>query len=142
MIGHGTGSGETAKFNIVGPDLDAAEFSTLVDSIKTQNIIVVNTTSAGHDFAKTQSSFGRVIVSATRNRAEKYDTVFAKYFVDGLRNHNADRDKNSRVSVLELFNYAKTQVNAYYKERGTLPSEHATLDDNGDGVLATGAASG
>lgn len=135
MVGHGTGGGETSKFNIVGPDIDAAEFSTLVDSVKTQNIVVINTTSAGHDFAKTQSSFGRILVSATRSRAEKYDTIFPKYIVEGLRNHNADRDKNERVSVLELFNYAKAQVGEYYKERGTLPAEHATLDDNGDGVL-------
>lgn len=135
QYGHGTGSGETAKFNIVGPDLDAAEFSILVDSVKTQNIVVVNTTSAGHDFAKTQTNFGRIVVSATRNRSEKYDTVFPKYFLEGLRNHNADRDKNKRVSILELFNYAKTQTNNHYKENGTLAPEHATLDDNGDGVL-------
>ncbi len=137
MIGHGTGSGETAKFNIVGPDIDAAEFSTLVDKIKTQNIIVVNTTSAGHDFAKTQSNFGRILVSATRGRAEKYDTVFPKYFVEGLRNHTADKDKNKRVSVLEIFEYAKSQVNQHYKDRGTLAAEHAALDDNGDGILVT-----
>ena len=142
MYGHGTGSGETAKFNIAGPDIDAAEFSTLVDSIKTQNIVLVNTTSAGHDFIKTQSGFGRILVSATRNRAEKYDTVFPKYFVDGLRNHTADRDKNQRVSVLELFNYAKTQTAAYYQDRGTLAPEHSTLDDNGDGVLVPDPSSG
>lgn len=137
MIGHGTGGGETAKFNITGPDLDAAEFATLLDGVKTQNIVVMNTTSAGHDFTKTQSSFGRILISATRSRAEKYDTTFAKYLVEGLRNHTADRDKNQRVSILELFNYAKTKVAEHYKERGTLPSEHATLDDNGDGMLVT-----
>ena len=142
MFGHGTGGGETAKFNIVGPDIDAAEFSTLIDSVKTQNIVVVNTTSAGHDFVKTQANFGRIMVSATRNRAEKYDTIFPKYFVEGLRNHNADRDKNRRVSILELFNFAKAQVDAHYKEAGTLPPEHATLDDNGDGVLVTDPGAG
>ncbi len=142
LIGHGTGGGETAKFNITGPDLDAAEFSTLINKIKTQNIVVVNTTSAGHDFVQTQSGFGRILVSATRSRAEKYDTTFPKYFVEGLRNHNADRDKNQRVSMLELFNYAKAEVANYYKEAGTLPPEHATLDDNGDGVLVTDPGAG
>ncbi|MEX1032377.1 MAG: hypothetical protein WDZ30_03375, partial [Cellvibrionaceae bacterium] len=46
LIGHGSGSGTSAKFNIVGPDLAGAELGALLNYIKTQNIIAVNTTSA------------------------------------------------------------------------------------------------
>lgn len=136
LIGHGTGSGEGAKFNIVGPDLTGTEFEEILSTINTQNIIVVNTTSASYGFSQPLSANGRIIVSATRSSAEKYDTVFPRYFVEALQDHAADRDKNRRVSILEAFVYTKARVDNYFNERGTLPSEHATVDDSGDGVFS------
>lgn len=136
LIGHGTGRGAQAKFNIVGPDLTGEQFAGLLRQIRTQDLVVVNTTSASHDFTKALAGNGRVLVSATRSAAERYDTVFALYLVNGLQGQTADRDKNRRVSVLELFQYAKARVDSYFRESETLASEHATLDDNGDGVFS------
>jgi hypothetical protein len=136
LIGHGTGRGAEAKFNVVGPDLTGEQFAQLLDRIQTQNLIVVNTTSASADFSKSLVANGRVVVSATRSAAEKYDTVFPRYLVEGIQGQTADRDKNGRVSILEAFQFAKARVDGYYRERGTLASEHATLDDNGDGVFS------
>lgn len=136
LFGHGSGGGNRAKFNIVGPDLTGGQFAELVDTINTQNLVIVNTTSASRDFSKPLSANGRVIVSATRSAAEKYDTVFPGYFVEAIRGHAADRDKNQRLSILEAFEYAKAKVAAYFSEKGMLRSEHATLDDNGDGVFS------
>lgn len=136
MIGHGSGEGESSKFQIVGPDITATDMAGLLSTIKTQNMIIVNTTSASHGFTKTLASPGRVLISATRSRAEIYDTLFPRYFVDGLKDKKADRDKNDRVSALESFLYAKNQVANYYKMNDILPSEHATLEDNDDGVFS------
>ena len=44
----------------------------------------------------------------------------------------ADADKNKRVSVLEAFQYAKTEVARAYEREGLLATEHALLDDDGD----------
>lgn len=136
LIGHGTGRGEDAKFNIVGPDLTGEQFDGILDRIKTQNLIVVNTTSASYDFTRALASNGRVLLSATRSAAEKYDTVFPQYFVEGVQGHAADRDKNRRVSVLEAFQFAKARVDSYFRDNGILASEHAALDDSGDGVFS------
>jgi len=136
LIGHGTGSGKQAKFNIAGPDITGADFAKMLEEIATKNIVVVNTASASHDFSQRLSLAGRIIVSATRSRAEKYDTIFPLYFVEGLQDQKADRDKNNRVSILEAFNYANAQVTNFYRDNDTLASEHAGLDDNGDGVFS------
>ncbi|GAB1266651.1 hypothetical protein NBRC116493_03530 [Aurantivibrio infirmus] len=136
LIGHGTGSGDQAKFNIVGPDITGVDFAKMLEPIASKNIVVVNTASASHDFSQKVSLAGRIVVSATRSRAEKYDTIFPLYFVEGLQNQNADRDKNKRVSVLEAFDYASSQVNNFYRDNDALASEHAGLDDNGDGVFS------
>jgi hypothetical protein len=47
---------------------------------------------------------------------------------------SADLDKDGQVSVLEAFLTASRRTHAYYEERRQLPTEHALLDDNGDGL--------
>jgi hypothetical protein len=137
LIGHGTSNEGGAKFNIVGPDMTGKAFSQMLNAFSDQDIIVVNTTSASHPFCTELSAPGRVIISATRSYAEKYDTVFAGFFTEALENHNADRDKNTRVSMWEAFQYTKQTVEKWYTEQNRLPSEHSALDDNGDALLNT-----
>lgn len=137
LVGHGTATGENdAKFNVVGPDITGAEFATLLDTFAEQDVIVVNTTSVSLPFCRSLAGPGRVIISATRSRAEKYDTLFPQYFIEALADHAGDRDKNDRVSMWEAFQYAKQSVETWYTDNNRLPSEHATLDDNGDGIFS------
>ena len=135
LIGHGTSNEEGAKFNIVGPDITGEAFAQLLEAFPQRDIIVINTTSASHPFCAALSAPGRVIISATRSRAEKYDTVFAPYFIEALENRRADRDKNRRLSMWEAYHYAKQHVEKWYTDKDRIPSEHPTLDDNGDALL-------
>ncbi|NKB32338.1 MAG: hypothetical protein GKR91_04500 [Pseudomonadales bacterium] len=136
LIGHGSGAEEEAKFNIVGPDITGVEFSQLLDQFDQQDIVIVNTTSASYGFSTSLSSEGRVVISSTRSPSERFDPVFSRYFIEALDSRNGDRDKNNRVSMLEAFEYAKSNVEAWYEEQGRLASEHAGLDDNGDALFA------
>lgn len=136
LIGHGSGREEESKFNIVGPDITGGEFATLLDAFADQDVVIVNTTSASYGFSAALSSEGRVVISSTRSSAERFDPIFAGYFIEALDGRNGDRDKNERVSMLEAFNYATQSVSLYYEEQGRLASEHAGLDDNGDAMFA------
>ena len=136
LIGHGSGAEEESKFNIVGPDITGAEFAELLDQFKDQSIAIVNTTSASYGFSTSLSGEGRVVISSTRSPSEIYDPIFSRYFIEALDNRNGDRDKNNRVSMLEAFEYAKSNVEAWYEEQGRLASEHAGLDDNGDALFS------
>jgi hypothetical protein len=142
LIGHGTFANGAAKFNLTGPDMSAADFNVLLKKLPTKQIVFVNTSSASGPFVEELSGPGRTIITATRNGAEQYATVFGGYFVDALTSEAADADKNKRVSVLEAFNYAKTEVDRAYERAGFLATEHALLDDNGDkqGSQAPGMA--
>ena len=73
-------------------------------------------------------------MTATRNGAEQYNTLFGGYFVEALTSETADTDKNKRISVLEAFRFAKGEVAKAYEREGLLATEHALLDDNGDGL--------
>jgi hypothetical protein len=57
--------------------------------------------------------------------------------VEALKEEAADLDKDGRISLLEAFQYARAEVERYYAELNLLATEHAQLDDDGDGEGAT-----
>jgi hypothetical protein len=133
LIGHGTWDGVTAKFNLVGPDLDASDWAALLAPLPSQ-VVVVNTTAASAPFLSELAGPRRVIVTATSSAAQRFDTVFAQFFSTALTEGEADLDKDERVSVWEAFTFASVRVKRHYEQRGQLATERALLDDTGDGV--------
>lgn len=133
LIGHGTFDGRTARFNLPGPDMTAADFAAPIGKLPARQVVVVNAASSSGPFVEALSGPGRTIITATRSGAEQYAPLFGGYFVDALTSAAADTDKNQRVSLLEAFAYAKAQVGRAYEREGLLVVEHAILDDNGDG---------
>jgi hypothetical protein len=109
LIGHGTFDGTDAKFNLVGPDLDSIEWSTLLKAIPGR-VVLVNTSSASFPFLERLSGPRRIVITATDSPAQRYDTVFAEYFIRALTDPAADLDKNDRVSIWEAFAAASAAV--------------------------------
>ena len=132
LIGHGTFDGDAAKFNIVGPDLDAAQWSGLLKGVAGR-IAVVNTTGPSFPFLAELSAKGRVVITATDSAAQRFETVFPEFFVQALSTDASDSDKNGRVSLWEAFTFASLGVKQWYEQRGQLSTERAVLDDDGDG---------
>lgn len=133
LIGHGSFDGVEAKFNLVGPDLSSAEWAGLIKPIAGR-VVVVNTTAASFPFLEQLAGQRRIVITATDSVAQRFDTVFPEYFIRALTDPAADIDKNGRVSVWEAFTAASMGVRRYYTQRGTLATERALIDDDGDGV--------
>jgi len=133
LIGHGTFDGIEAKFNLVGPDLEAGEWNALIGRLAGR-VVVVNTTGASYPFLERLASPGRVVIVATASPAQKYDTVFPRFFTAAFADAESDLDKDGRTSIGEAFTYASTRARHWYERRGQLPTELGLLDDNGDGV--------
>ena len=134
LIGHGAADGQEAKFNLVGKDITARECNTLLNGLPTRKVILVNSASSSGEFVKPLSSNDRIVITATRSGNEQNLTQFAEFFISGLIEPAADTDKNGRTSLLEAFNYATKTVADWYKQKNRLATEHALLDDNGDGT--------
>jgi len=134
FIGHGTFDGKQAKFNLAGPDLSAGDYNTLISSIPARRVIIFNMASASGEFIKPLSGNGRIIITATRSGQEQNATRFTEYFLAALSESKVDADQNGRISVLETFNYASRQTAEFYTRAGRLATEHALLEDNGDGA--------
>jgi hypothetical protein len=134
LIGHGSFDGKESKFNLVGPDLSASEYNVLLSSLPTRRVVVFNMASASGEFIKSLAAKGRIIITATRNGQETNATRFAGFFIAALNATDADTDQDGHTSVLETFVYANRLTGDFYRRAGRLASEHALLDDNGDGV--------
>ena len=132
LFGHGSFDGQSARFNLPGPDITAAEFNTMIRRVPARNVVFVNTSSSSGPFVEALSAQGRTIITATRSGAEQFTTLFGGYFVEAFSSDMADADKNGRISMLEAFQYAKAEVARAYEREGLLATEHAMLDDNGD----------
>ena len=133
LIGHGTFDGKTAKFNLKGPDLSA---KTLAEWLKPfqRPIVVINTSSSSAPFLGELAGPNRVIITATKSGYELNYTRFGQYFTDALAEPDADLDKDGQTSLLETFLIASHRVAEFYEAEGRLATEHALLDDNGDGL--------
>ncbi len=138
FIGHGTFDGKTAKFNLRGPDISATDLAAALKPCK-RPLAVIDCASASGPFLNALSAPGRVIITATRSGSEVNATRFGGYLAEAIADPAADLDKDGQTSLLEAFLSASRQVAQFYKEQGRLMTEHALLDDNGDG-LGTPAA--
>jgi len=136
LIGHGSGEGAASRFNLPGPDLAAADFARLLAPLSRQQVAFVDASSASGDFVRTLAGPNRAIVTATRSATERNGTRFAKYFADALSTPGADVDKDGAVSLLEAFAYAQRETARAYESDNRLLTEHAQLDDDGDGVAS------
>ncbi len=141
LLGHGTYDGIDAKFNLVGPDLSAAEWKDALDGIAGR-FIIVNTTESSFPFLEQLSARGRVVITATDSAAQRFATVFPEYFIRSLVDGSSDFDKNGRVSILEAFNAASASVKQHYEQRGQLSTERPLIDDDGDGTGREAGAPG
>lgn len=133
LLGHGSWDGTDAKFNLIGPDLTATEWSVLLKPVAGK-LVFVNSTPASSPFLKALAGPNRITITATDQPGQKYDTVFADAFAQALGTAVADLDKDNRISMWEAFAYASRLVRQTYEQKGLLQPEHAALDDDGDGA--------
>jgi len=133
LIGHGSFDGYDYKINLPGPDLSGVELGALLDRIACTRQLVVNMTSASGGSRASLEKASRVVITATKSGNEKNATVFARFWVEALRDPAADIDKNEVVSALEAFIYAETKTAQFYETQKRLATEHPILEDTGQG---------
>jgi hypothetical protein len=133
LIGHGTYDGRVARFNLRGADVTEKDMATWLAPLR-RPLIFVNTASASAPFLKALAGPDRVLVTATRSGNEVNAPRFGGWLAEALADLRADLDRDGGVSLLEAFLHAAKRVERSFTEESLLATEHALLDDNGDGV--------
>lgn len=134
MIGHGTFDGREAKFNLRGPDVTARQLGDWLRPIQ-RELVFIQTASVSAGFMQPLLGKNRVIITATKSADEIYYTRFGEYFAPAIAGlPEADLDQDKQVSLLEAFLYGSKRVAEFYESEERLATEHALLEDNGDGM--------
>ena len=132
LIGHGTFDGKEAKFNLRSNDVSAVELAEWLQPFR-RPVAIVNASSASSPFLQKLSGINRVVITATRSGSEINYARFGRYFSEAIADAGADLDKDGQTSLLEAYLMAARRVKEFYDTEGRLATEHALLDDNGDG---------
>ena len=146
LIGHGSGQADETKFNIPGPDITVKDFNTALLRFAAQRVAFLDLTTASGDALGFMSSPNRIVITATKSAYERNESQFARFFVEALDKEGAaDVDKDGRVSLLEAYRYAAQETRKSYENDERMLTEHAQLDDDGNGKgsdLPDGRAAG
>jgi len=132
LIGHGSAGG-SPRFQLPGPDLSPERLAAMLDGFGSAPVTVAHLGSAAGAFVPALTGPGRVVLAATR-AGETNETRFPRHFIAALAGDEGDRNKDGLLSALEAFDFARRGVEREYEQEGLLRTEHALLDDNGDGV--------
>ena len=133
LVGHGTFDGREAKFNLRGPDVSASELAQWLQPFR-RPVAVIDTSSASAPFLVKLAGANRVVVTSTRSGFEQNYARFGQFFAEAIADPKSDLDKDGQVSLLEAFLSAAHRTGEFYKTEGRLVTEHALIDDNGDGL--------
>lgn len=132
LLGHGTFDGKVAKFNLRGPDLTATELALDLQPFK-RPLVIINAASASAPFMNLLKGPDRIVVTSTRSGYQQNYARFGLYLAEAIADPRGDVDKDGQTSVLEAYLSAANSVAEFYKTEARLATEHALLDDTGDG---------
>ena len=133
LIGHGTYDGKTARFNLRGDDVSATELAEWLKPLQ-RPLAVINCTSCSGPFLAALSGPNRVIVTATKSGHEYNFARLGEHLSSAITDPAADLNKDEQTSILEAWLRASAAVREFYTAEARLATEHALLDDNGDGL--------
>lgn len=137
VLGHSHYDGRNSWFNLPGPDMTQVEFAKLFDGLAACEQVFVITTPTSGFAIKSLSAKGRVVITATEADWETNETEFPHEFARLLANleaeENLDADKDGRLSLFDVYVTTVRNLAQSYLDRQFLATEHALLDDNGDG---------
>jgi hypothetical protein len=137
VLGHAYFDGKNSWLNVPGPDMNQAEFAALFIGAACQEQVFFLTTAASGYFIKPLSKSGRIVISATEADREVNETIFPHKLAAALAEPppylEFDQDADGRLSLLDLYLWSARATAQDYATEMLLATEHAQLDDNGDG---------
>ena len=137
VMGHAHHDGRRSFINLPGPDLQLEDFAKLFHDLPCREQIILATTPASGYVLKPIARKGRIVISATQNDLELNETLFhvslAKVLAAITLEDQYDVDNDGRLSWFDLYIAVVRDVAQQYVDDMLISTEHALMDDNGDG---------
>jgi hypothetical protein len=136
-LAHAHYDGRNSWLNLPGPDVSSSEFGALFAEVHCQEQVFFMTTAASGFFIKPLSQPDRIVIAATEPDRELNETIFPHKLAIALADPppflELDLDDDGRLSLLDLYLWTARETAQEYATNMLLATEHARLDDNGDG---------
>ncbi|XZE19580.1 hypothetical protein SH449x_004904 [Pirellulaceae bacterium SH449] len=138
LLGHAHHYGKLSQFNIPGPDIDQDQFAVLANQLTAGRQVILQTTPVSGFWIRPLSAKNRVIITATEPAMEFTATEMPYALGDvlaGKAQHQnlEDIDGDGNVTLLDLYLAINLEIEGRFRTLDRLQTEHAQLDDNGDG---------
>lgn len=137
MIGHTQVIDQRCYFNVQGRDFTADDLSAWLKPLPCRQQVCFLTMPISGAWLGKLKSAGRVNIAATDGSeftATEYPYALANILARKQSHQGLeDLDKDGRISLLDCYLAVALEVHGLYKAMERLPTEHAQLDDNGDG---------
>lgn len=138
VLGHSHLEGRSCQFNIDGPDIDQLDFAKLFGSLPgKEQIHWIGLPASGY-WIKPLSGPNRIIISATEPALEITATEMPYALgaiLAGTAEHSglSDIDGDGSLTLMDLYLSVNIEIHQSFVTQDYVPTEHAQLDDNGDG---------
>jgi hypothetical protein len=138
VYGHAHYDGRFTWLNIDGPDINHQELGRHFEPIRCREQVFFLTTATSGFFLKPLAAPGRILISATEPDLEVNETLFPHKLARLLGPTpppyaEFDNDADGRLTLLDLYLLCARQTAQDYATNMLLATEHALLEDSGDG---------
>lgn len=137
VLGHGYYDARQSWLNLPGPDISHVEFGKLFAQFNCREQAFFITTPCSGFFVKPLSQPGRVVVTATEADLEVNETNFPHKLAKAIGSPPSygefDLDQDRQVTLLDAYLWAARETAQEYISGELAATEHAQLDDSGDG---------
>jgi len=135
VLGHADENDRRVRLHLPGPDINDMEFAELFAGVECREQVFLLTHTCSSHFLRPLSRKGRIVITATAPDEGQNETEFPAALASVARKdpRELDRDENGVVSLAELFVAMVAEVESRYAADKRVATEHAQLDDDGDG---------
>lgn len=137
VLGHAHYDNRLSWINLQGPDLSHIEFGKLFVGLPCREQVFFITTPVSGFFARSLSAPLRVVITATEADHEVNETIFPHKLARNLAEPPAlkefDVNEDGQATLFDLYLLTAKQTLEDYAANEFLATEHALIEDNGDG---------
>ncbi len=138
LLGHADLYAGKSRFNVQGPDLDQTDMAAWLQPLQAKRQIVLVTMPVSGFWLKPLAGANRIVVSATEADQEYTGTEMPYALADVLTGRGEheklrDADGDGEFSLFDLYVIVNLEIHGRFKSLERLQTEHAQLEDNGDG---------
>ncbi len=137
VLGHAHYDGRYSWLNVAGDDIHQLDFGRQFEGIRCREQVFFITTPVSGYFLKALAMPGRIVITATEPDLEVNETLYphklARVLSGAVSYGEMEMDRDGHLSLLDLYLWIARDTAQEYVSGMLLSTEHALLDDNGDG---------